>query len=80
MMLYLQELKRATSLGSINRWMGNENFYVFDEFYWIGKKNEVMKFTGKWVVLGNILSEVTRIHKKRQSLQAFHFSKFFLYV
>jgi hypothetical protein len=45
----------------LNRGMDTENVVHYTmEYYSAIKKNEFMKFLGKWIELENILSEVTQ--------------------
>ena len=45
--------------------MDTENWYIYTmENYYTTKNNDFMKFTGKWMELGNIIrSEVTQSQK-----------------
>ena len=59
-----QKLERTQM--SLNRRMDTENVYIYTmEYNSAIKKNEFMKFLGKWIYLEDIiLSEVTQSQKK----------------
>jgi hypothetical protein len=63
-----QKLERTQM--SLNRGMDTENVYLYTiEYYSATKKNEFMKFLGKWMDLeGIILSEVTQSQKNSHDM------------
>ena len=63
-----QKLERTQM--SLNRGMDTKMWYIYTmEYYSAIKKNEFMKFLGKWLDLeGNILSEVTQSQKNSNDM------------
>ena len=63
-----QKLERTQM--SLNRGMDTENVYLYTiEYYAAFKKNEFIKFLGKWMDLeGIILSEVTQSRKNSHDM------------
>ena len=63
-----QKLERTQM--PLNRGMDTENVYIYTmEYYSAIKKNEFMKFLGKWMDLeGIILSEVTQSQKNSHDM------------
>jgi hypothetical protein len=59
---------------SLNRGMYTENVVIYTmEYYSVIKKNEFMKFLGKWMDLeGIILSDVTQPNHKRTHMISTH--------
>ena len=54
---------------SLNRGIDTENVYIYTmDYYSAIKNNNFMKFTGKWMELENILSEVIPSHKNKHGL------------
>ena len=65
-----QKLERTQM--PLNRGMDTENVYVYPmKYYSAIKKNEFMKFLGKWMDLeGIILSEVTQSQKNTHDMHS----------
>jgi hypothetical protein len=62
--LFIRVISRKEfRFSSTEKWK-QKMWYIYTmEFYSVIKNNEFMKFLGKWIVLENILSEVTPLQK-----------------
>jgi hypothetical protein len=68
---YNNSQKLETTQMSLNREMEIYIWYIYTmEYYSAIKKNEFMKFLGKWMELENILSEVTQSQKNTRSMHS----------
>ena len=64
-----QKLERTQM--SFNKGMDQKMWYIYTvEYYSAIKNNEFMKFLGKWMEQGNILSEVTQLQKKTHGMHS----------